>query len=160
MPPPLHYPPEQTAAPVQFVDPGQLFYNPPPPPVAPVYNYTSPTISKRAPTPDHSDKPKIRPLTVDEALQFSPLASIIPFDAGMIPLVSAEVKVSENAFVSKEQQAAGVQQLKALDDEAARSNGQNSTETSIARTLAAMLKDREDIPPMYVDRDKKGRGRY
>lgn len=115
----------------------------------------------RAQTPvsHQSDKPKIRPLTVDEALQFSPLASIIPFDAGMIPLVSAEVKVSENAFVSKEQQAAGVQQLKALDDEAARSNGQNSRENSMARTLAAMLRDRDGQEAMYVESERRGRSR-
>lgn len=101
----------------------------------------------RAPTPDSS---RIRPLTVDEALQFSPLASIIPFDAGMIPLVSAEVKVAENAFVSKEQQAVGAQQLKTLDDEAARDNGQSLKDNKMAQTLAAMMRDRDGHEAMYV----------
>lgn len=109
----------------------------------------------RAPTPDSS---RIRPLTVDEALQFSPLASIIPFDAGMIPLVSAEVKVVENAFVSKEQHVAGAQQLKTLDDEAARDNGQSLIDNKMAQTLAAMLRDRDEDEAMYVHETRPSSG--
>ena len=106
-------------------------------------------MSKRAPTPQAqpAEPPKIRPLNVDEALQFSPLASIIPFDASVIPLLEADVRVSESAFSSEEQQARAENQLQALNEEVSRSNGESLESNGTLRGMLELLKEKQETKP-------------
>ncbi|KAI9827212.1 MAG: Sister chromatid cohesion protein 2 [Thelocarpon impressellum] len=80
---------------------------------------------------------RTRPLTVDEALQYSPLSSIVPFGPDPIPLIQVQAKCPGSLFASSAERNDSRQTLDALDREAY--SGDLSS-ASISQTIQELQK--------------------
>ncbi|KAI9767390.1 MAG: Sister chromatid cohesion protein 2 [Candelina submexicana] len=85
----------------------------------------------------------IRPLTVDEALQYSPFSSIVPYSSEIIPLPNISLPGSTSLFASTEERKACRQSLEALNQEAYTSNGQSGLVGQTVRELQKLLNPSE-----------------
>ncbi|KAI9724135.1 MAG: hypothetical protein M1812_000854 [Candelaria pacifica] len=97
----------------------------------------------------------IRPLTVDEALQYSPLSSIVPYGSEIIPLPSISLPGSTSLFASTEERKACRRSLGVLDQEVRNSNGQSALVGQTVRELQRLLKPNE-LTQFKFNRPPKG----
>ncbi|KAI4153624.1 MAG: hypothetical protein LQ340_002210 [Diploschistes diacapsis] len=88
-----------------------------------------------------------RPLNVNEALQFSPLSSIVPFDSGIVTLPNAQISVSHSIFSSLPKEQGAGQQLGYLD--AATQNGERAIVRNALGGVQSLL-DPMKITDLYV----------
>ena len=135
-------------------------------------NYQSPTQSPHHPRPNgttpRSRQP--RPLTVNEALQYSPLTSIIPFDSGttgpgiltslliltivllgIIPLPNTEIPTSQPLFSSPAERQTARQSLDLIDRSLANGYGQSDLANHTISMLQPLLNP-NNISELWVSR--------
>lgn len=88
----------------------------------------------------HSGNPRgPRLLTVDEALQFSPLSSIIPFSPDIVPLPNARLLGSQPIFPTQSEKSGAKQSLNVLDKDIGQSRGQSKLAQATLNDLRPYL---------------------
>ncbi|MCJ1358208.1 MAG: Sister chromatid cohesion protein 2 [Icmadophila ericetorum] len=81
---------------------------------------------------------QLRPLTVNEALQFSPLSSIVPLNSSVIPGANALLPYSQPIFAPKELRASH-QTLDAIEQSLVNGNGQSSLANNALVAIQPLL---------------------
>ncbi|KAG8629325.1 hypothetical protein KVT40_003190 [Elsinoe batatas] len=99
--------------------------------------------------------PRRRIPTVDEAMTFTPLSSIIPFDSDVVPAPVAWPSTAPLRLLSNDQAAAANRLLSSLDEEAGRAE---TASGRLQQTLADVQKwlSRKDAPEYKLKSSLKG----
>ncbi|KAL9615010.1 MAG: hypothetical protein Q9167_000542 [Letrouitia subvulpina] len=109
-------------------------------------------------THSHVHRPRL--LTVDEALQFSPFSSIVPFSPDIIPLPNVNLSCSIPTFPAPANKAASRQPLELLERDFAQSQGRSTFAQSSLNQVQSFL-DQTEItefifkPPPQPDVDQQ-----
>ena len=130
----------------------------------PQHDQTRPLHTRQDGRSNGAGTPRARLLTVDEALQFSPLSSIVPFHSGMqisvrtskalilinvilldiIPAPTASFSAPHPLFPTTSEQRAARQSLDLLDKDILRTKGQSSLAQKALSDLKPCMR-RDDI---------------
>ena len=106
--------------------------------------------------PSQSQQPRL--LTVDEALQYSPFSSIIPFNPQAIPIPSAAHLSSASLLDSGSFGEAARQQLSRIDEELLRCKGNSALAIEAYNELRPLL-DKDDLT-VYELKEKRSKGKH
>lgn len=101
-----------------------------------------------------NSNPRNTPYTVDEALPFSPLSSIVPFDSGIIALPTIGTRNSKSIYTSTAERDAAYQDLATLNNLAA--DAQSHILQRTLRDLKVLLRPEETTQFQFAGRFGQG----